>query len=186
MWANSVISKKPAQSKQPSKRRKFAQSGHLGTDVVILKIFSQKIWPMLWFLNYFRRILAFCPQNTASLCKKDHYIGFLEKRQFRKLGKIVIITSALGPLYECKNTMKIKVYIPAIRSLLPAGLTWSSLPWSATTPTFRRSWRRTPWTGRWSQGPGSAHRTTGWCRSRSEVNFWKLNFGQIPYKNCRQ
>jgi hypothetical protein len=49
LWDTSVIALKFGQNKQPSKRRKFAQSGHPGTDVMIFKIFSPKIWQNFLF-----------------------------------------------------------------------------------------------------------------------------------------
>jgi hypothetical protein len=60
-----------------------------GTDVMIFKIFSPK---------NLANILTFFAQTTASFWKKDHNIGFWEKRHFfrrksQKSPKIMIITS---------------------------------------------------------------------------------------------
>jgi hypothetical protein len=55
-------------STQRKKLPDFAQSGHPGTAVMILKIFSPK--------NLAKK-LAFFAQTTASFCKNcDHNIGF--------------------------------------------------------------------------------------------------------------
>jgi hypothetical protein len=49
------------QSKQSPFRRKFGQSGHPGTDVMIFKIFSPKNWQ--------KYLLAVFAQTTANFCK---------------------------------------------------------------------------------------------------------------------
>jgi hypothetical protein len=70
MYVHAVIFKKklPEVCNQSPKRRKFGQSGHPGTDVMIFLIFSPK--------NLAKK-LAFFAQTTASFCKNcDHNIGF--------------------------------------------------------------------------------------------------------------
>jgi hypothetical protein len=73
--------------------RIFAQSGHPGTDVMVLKIFSPK--------NSAKK-LVFLTQNKAKLCKIWIITLIFEKNanffveNGRKSQKIVIITSTPG------------------------------------------------------------------------------------------
>jgi hypothetical protein len=99
-----LYNKKTAQSKQLPDGRRFGESGHPGTDVMIFKIFSPK--------NSAKK-LAFLTPNKAKLNTNLIITLVFEKKtpiffakMWQKSRKIVIITSTPGQQLRKKRKKK--------------------------------------------------------------------------------